>query len=62
VQEVEACERPDTAVFLLMQCVSCILHMENRIGLKMLQMLLISGLSAAKEKTLFVEQHSGENG
>ena len=58
VQEVEACERPDTAVFLLMQCVPCILHMENRIGLKMLQMLLVSGLSAAKEKTLFVE-HSG---
>lgn len=58
VEEVEACERPDTAVFLLMQCVPCILHMENRIGLKMLQLLLNSGLSAAKARTVFVE-HSG---
>ncbi len=35
------------ALFLLMQAVPCLLHMENRCGLKLLTMLLIEGLDSA---------------
>jgi hypothetical protein len=58
--EVKACERPDQALFMLMQCVPCALHMENRIGLKKLQMVLQAGLSGVKNKTLFANQPGGE--
>jgi hypothetical protein len=58
--EVKACERPDQALFMLMQCVPCALHMENRIGLKKLQVVLLAGLSGVKNKTLFVNHPGGE--
>ena len=41
------------AYFLLMQTLPCILHMENRNGIKILSMLLVEGLSNAKKKLLF---------
>jgi hypothetical protein len=45
-------EHKDLCVLNLMECVPCILHMENNCGLKVLQMLLGEGLkNAAKERT-----------
>ncbi|KAL7559469.1 hypothetical protein ACA910_017483 [Epithemia clementina (nom. ined.)] len=38
-------ERQAKALFLLLNTVPCILHAENRMGIKMLTMLLIEGLS-----------------
>jgi hypothetical protein len=36
-----------------MQTLPCILHLENRNGIKILSMLLVEGLSNAKKKLLF---------
>lgn len=48
------CERPETALFLLMQAVPCVLHMENRVSLKMLTMLLlVNGVSEVKKGSIF---------
>jgi hypothetical protein len=41
------------AMFLLIQAIPCILHLENRIGIKILTMLLIEGLSNAKKGLLY---------
>jgi hypothetical protein len=41
------------AMFLLIQAIPCILHMENRIGIKILTMLVIEGLSNAKAGLLY---------
>jgi hypothetical protein len=49
---IDACERKETALFLLMQTVPCILHLENRVGLKQLEMLIVKGLSNAEEGTI----------
>jgi len=43
------------AYFLLMQTLPCVLHMENRNGIKILTMVLIEGLSHAKKKFLYPE-------
>ena len=45
----------DGAYFLLMNTLTCILHMENRTGLKFLTMILIEGLSNAKKKLLYMD-------
>jgi hypothetical protein len=45
----------DGAYFLLMNTLPCILHMENRTGLKFLTMILIEGLSNAKKKLLYTD-------
>ena len=50
--EVKACARSERALFLLMQAIPCVLHMEMRVGLKILTMLLLDGLAAAKDSTL----------
>jgi hypothetical protein len=42
------------AYFLLMNTLPCILHMENRNGIKLLTMIFIEGLSNAKKKLLYV--------
>jgi hypothetical protein len=42
----------DKALFLLINAVPCILHMENRIGLKILTRLFMKGLGYAKENKL----------
>lgn len=39
----------DEALFLLLDAVPCILHMENRVGLKIIKMLLVEGLGNAME-------------
>jgi hypothetical protein len=49
---IDSCERKETALFLLMQTVPCILHLENRVGLKQLEMLIGKGLSNAEEGTI----------
>lgn len=41
------------AICLLLQVIPCILHMENRVGLKVLTVLLIEGLSNAKKALIF---------
>jgi hypothetical protein len=46
------------ALFLLMQAVPCLLHMENRCGLKLLTMLLIEGLDSAISGDLYTEERS----
>ena len=43
------------AYFLLMNMLPCVLHMENRNGIKILSMLLIEGRSNAKKKLLFID-------
>jgi hypothetical protein len=40
-----------------MQTVPCILHLENCVGLKQLKMLIVKGLSNAKEGTILPEMH-----
>ena len=45
----------DGAYFLLMQTLPCVLHMENRNGIKILSMVLVEGLSNAKKKLLYTE-------
>jgi len=44
--------RLERALFLLMQAIPCILHMEMRVGLKIFMMLLLDGLAAVKDSTL----------
>jgi hypothetical protein len=44
--------RSEGAMFLLIQAIPCILHLENRAGIKILTMLFIEGLSNAKKGTL----------
>jgi hypothetical protein len=43
------------AYFLLMNTLPCVLHMENRNGIKLLTMILIEGLSNAKKKRLYMD-------
>jgi hypothetical protein len=45
----------DGAYFLLMSTLPCVLHMENRNGIKMITMVLIEGLAHAKKKLLYPE-------
>jgi hypothetical protein len=52
---IDGCERKETALFLLMQTVPCILHLENRVGLKQLEMLIVKGLSNAEEGSILSE-------
>ena len=40
------------AMFLLIQAIPCILHMENRVGINILTLLMIKGLSNAKDSKL----------
>jgi hypothetical protein len=49
-------QRCENALFLLIQAIPCILHMENRVGLKILTMLLISGLSNARKHLLYRDE------
>ena len=49
-------KRHENALFLLIQAIPCILHMENRVGLKILTMLLITGLSNARKHLLYGDE------
>ena len=41
------------SLFRILDAVPCVLHMENRVGLKTLTMLLTEGLSNAKKGTIY---------
>ena len=45
-------EPKDQAMYLVLQAVVCILHLENRVGLKSIESILRSGLSNARKGTL----------
>ena len=49
-KEIAHGEVKEGAYFLLMHTLPCVLHMENRNGLKLLTMVLIEGLSNAKKQ------------
>ena len=53
--ELSHCTPKETACFLMINAIPCILHMELRVGLKILTMLLVEGLSNVKERNLYVE-------
>jgi hypothetical protein len=53
IKDLAHSQNQENALFLLLQCIPCILHLENHIGLKMLTMLLIDGLTSAKDGTKF---------
>jgi len=53
--ELEHGSPSEGAMFLLIQAIPCILHMENRVGIKILTMLMIEGLSNAKKKVLYTD-------
>jgi hypothetical protein len=55
IDRIEHCKTKEEAVFIVMKCIPCILHCENRVGLKLLTMLLVEGLSNAKKALLFAE-------
>ena len=48
----------ENALFHLIDAVPCILHMENRIGLKFITMLAIKGLGNAKRASTFSQERS----
>jgi hypothetical protein len=54
-KEIAHGEVKEGAYFLLMQTLPCVLHMENRNGIKILTMVLIEGLSNAKKKLLYMD-------
>jgi hypothetical protein len=54
-KEISHGEAKEGAYFLLMQTLPCVLHMENRNGIKLLSMAFIEGLSNAKKKYLYTD-------
>ena len=54
-REIAHGEVREGAYFLLMNTLPCILHMENRNGIKLLTMIFIEGLSNAKKKLLYTD-------
>lgn len=54
-KEIAHGEVREGAYFLLMQTLPCVLHMENRNGIKLLTMLFIEGLSNVKKKLLYTD-------
>ena len=58
-KDLDICARPQSALFLLMETIPCILHMEMRVGLKILTMVLIEGLAESKAGRLFHDHSEG---
>jgi hypothetical protein len=52
-KEIAHGEVKEGAYFLLMHTLPCVLHMENRNGIKLLTMVIIKGLSNAKKQLLY---------
>jgi hypothetical protein len=52
-KEIAHGEVKEGAYFLLMHTLPCVLHMENRNGIKLLTMVIIEGLSNAKKQLLY---------
>ena len=55
LNQLEHGKDQDSALFLLLQAIPCILHMENHVALKIFCMLLILGLSNAKAGIIFTD-------
>ena len=51
-------KRKEKAMLLLINTVPCILHLENRVGLKILTMLLMEGCANVKKQAIFTEFES----
>ena len=49
LEDIRLNKRPDTALFVLMNTVPCILHLENQVGLKKMQLLLVDGIENASD-------------
>lgn len=47
-QMLADCEPKEKAMYLVLQAVVCILHLENRVGLKSIESILRSGISNAR--------------
>ena len=58
LSEISHGEEREGAYFLFMQTLPCVLHMENRNGIKLLTMLIIEGLSNTKEKFLYTDMNA----
>ena len=54
-KEIAHGEVREGAYFLLMQPLPCVLHMENRNGIKLLTMVVLEGLSNVKKKLLYTD-------
>ena len=57
-KEISHGEVREGAYFLLMHTLPCVLHMENRNGIKLLTMACIEGLSNAKKKLSYADTNS----
>ena len=55
LSDIKNCKRSESALFLLMNTIPCVLHMENRVGLKLLTMTLIEGITGASAAPTFNE-------
>lgn len=55
LRKIRAGRPAENAYFLIMNTVPCILHAENRMGLKIFTMLLIAGLSNAKRRSILTD-------
>jgi hypothetical protein len=51
---IENCKNKEEAIFLVLECIPCILHCENYIGLKIFTMLFAEGLGNATEHLTFL--------
>ena len=57
ITQIECNKERKEAMIRIMTFIPCILHIENRVGLKMLTMLLIEGLSSTQGGRLNVEEY-----
>ena len=48
-------DREEGALFCLIQAIPCILHLENRVGIKLFTMILIEGLSNARKGLIYTD-------
>jgi hypothetical protein len=54
-------KRMETCALFLIEAVPCILHLENRVGIKIFTLLLTEGLGNAKKGSIFTSAGSSEN-
>ena len=53
MQKLAHCTALEASVIALMHKIPCILHGENRVGIKLLTMVLMEGVSNAIERKIF---------
>jgi hypothetical protein len=54
-KKVQHCDNQEAAFFFLMQAIPCILHLENRTGLKLFTQLVVEGISNASKQLIFTD-------